>query len=561
MFGRRWGQWVLGLVLATGGAAASVVKALGLDHWTWLAGTAALVATIIAVPSKFFTDQFQASAQRAHAASAELLAGAIGAGRVRVRDIIDPTVLGVHPAVLPDDQEWANRDAPLLKRVPSYVRRDQHEAVASRLAAQEFVLIIGDSGSGKSRLAFEVVKERIGRHTLFAPEPAALEAALERIRSVSAAVLWLDDLDRFLEADVLTATAAAGLLHGQNHKRVVIATLRERAREALVTGEDSVDPAAVNRHQRLLDLASVVAITKSFTTTELDRASFQRKDPRIADALSHATTYGLAEYLAAGPQLLNKWLAGRETHPRGAALVTAAIDCRRAGYITPIPRVLLNKVHDQYLPADPRVMLDSLDDAWTWATERWRQTTALLESTNSDEGRVIVFDYILDHVQRTTHVDDDPPTAVLVAALNYTDGTTATVIGNHAHSRGRLGLAYNAHAQAFAHNAIDSGVDHPDTLASRNNLAEVLHDHGKFEDAERELRTVLDARVRILGPDHADTLATRNNLAVVLHDQKRFDDAAREFRTVLDASTRILGPDHPRTLTTRNNVAEILHEP
>ena len=39
--------------------------------------------------------------------------------------------------------------------------------------------------------------------------------------------------------------------------------------------------------------------------------------------------------------------AGR--HARGAALVAAAIDLRRAGYTGPIPRVVLGQVQEQYL--------------------------------------------------------------------------------------------------------------------------------------------------------------------------------------------------------------------
>jgi hypothetical protein len=53
-------------------------------------------------------------------------------------------------------------------------------------------------------------------------------------------------------------------------------------------------------------------------------------------------------------------------------------------------------------------------------------------------------------------------------------------------------------------------------LGSRNNLALVLQDLGRLEEAEAEHRAVLEARVRLLGAEHPHTLTSRNNLAVVL---------------------------------------------
>jgi len=174
------------------------------------------------------------------------------------------------------------------------------------------------------------------------------------------------------------------------------------------------------------------------------------------------------------PQLLAKWHAGHDTHPRGAALVTAAIDCRRAGYIAPLPRALLSEVHSHYLPGNPRARLEELDSAWAWATELWRHTAALLEPTNTDAERVIVFDYLVDDIQRNTPIGSDPPEQVMLAAVTFADATTAGAVGSHAQQRGRHTLAHAAYTRAVTLRAEARGADHPDTLASRNNLAEVL---------------------------------------------------------------------------------------
>jgi tetratricopeptide (TPR) repeat protein len=65
----------------------------------------------------------------------------------------------------------------------------------------------------------------------------------------------------------------------------------------------------------------------------------------------------------------------------------------------------------------------------------------------------------------------------------------------------------------------------------------------------------LTARERVLGPDHPDILASRNNLAVAYQAAGRTEEAIGLDEQVLAARERVLGPDHPDTLTSRNNLA------
>ena len=57
------------------------------------------------------------------------------------------------------------------------------------------------------------------------------------------------------------------------------------------------------------------------------------------------------------------------------------------------------------------------------------------------------------------------------------------------------------------------GADHPDTLASRNNLAAAYESAGDLGRAIPLLEQALADSVRVLGADHPDTLTSRNNLA------------------------------------------------
>ena len=60
---------------------------------------------------------------------------------------------------------------------------------------------------------------------------------------------------------------------------------------------------------------------------------------------------------------------------------------------------------------------------------------------------------------------------------------------------------------------------------------------------------------RVLGPDHPDTLASRNNLAYAYQAAGDLGQAIPLYEATLTDRERVLGPDHPATLTSRNNLA------
>src|SRR5262249_2953828 len=141
--------------------------------------------------------------------------------------------------------------------------------------------------------------------------------------------------------------------------------------------------------REVLDLAQRLRIPRLFSAAEQRRAEARDWDPRIADAVAHAGAYGIAEYLAAGPELLRDWAnawapnsdPSAPTNPRGAALVSAAVDIRRAGWANAVPTKLLDQVHEYYLDGagGSRLQPESLALAWDWACRPRRATTALLQ--------------------------------------------------------------------------------------------------------------------------------------------------------------------------------------
>ncbi|APS24026.1 hypothetical protein TK78_34120 [Streptomyces sp. Tue 6075] len=103
------------------------------------------------------------------------------------------------------------------------------------------------------------------------------------------------------------------------------------------------------------------------------------------------------------------------------------------------------------------------------------------------------------------------------------------------------------------------GLDHPDTLSSRNNLASTLNSLGEHQQAADLHQQNLTDRQRILGPDHPHTLTSRNNLASTLNSLGEHQQAADLHQQNLTDIERVLGPDHPDTLSSRNNLASTLN--
>ena len=120
-----------------------------------------------------------------------------------------------------------------------------------------------------------------------------------------------------------------------------------------------------------------------------------------------------------------------------------------------------------------------------------------------------------------------------------------------------LGLPYEALTLSVAVDALEVllGPDHPDALASRNNLAGTYESVGRLIEAIALFERVLADSIRVLGEDHPNTLASRNNLAHAYHAGGRFTEAIALFERVLADSIRVLGEDHPNTLTSRDNLA------
>ncbi|NRQ34560.1 tetratricopeptide repeat protein [Nonomuraea sp. NN258] len=98
-------------------------------------------------------------------------------------------------------------------------------------------------------------------------------------------------------------------------------------------------------------------------------------------------------------------------------------------------------------------------------------------------------------------------------------------------------------------------VVHPHTLSSRYDLAYAYQEAGDVGRAITLHEVTLADCERVLGGDHPYTMTSRNNLAIACKAAGDLGRAIPLYEATLGDSERVLGGDHPDTLTSRYNLA------
>ncbi|GHE65805.1 FxSxx-COOH system tetratricopeptide repeat protein [Streptomyces capitiformicae] len=132
---------------------------------------------------------------------------------------------------------------------------------------------------------------------------------------------------------------------------------------------------------------------------------------------------------------------------------------------------------------------------------------------------------------------------------------------NYAVALRRAGYYSEAHeliASVHLVYAEDRGRDHPDTLAARADLANVLAALDKVRSARDHAEHILTRQRQTLGESHPHTLGCQNNLAIYLRLGSHTDAARAASERALRALTETLGERHPYTLDAMINYANCL---
>ncbi|WP_404869703.1 tetratricopeptide repeat protein [Kitasatospora griseola] len=122
-------------------------------------------------------------------------------------------------------------------------------------------------------------------------------------------------------------------------------------------------------------------------------------------------------------------------------------------------------------------------------------------------------------------------------------------------TQGRLARATALLEAVVAQREQSRGELHPDTLATRNNLACAYRAAGDLGRAVPLSETVLAQCERVFGELHPHTLTSRNNLADAYQLAGDLGRAVPLWETVLGQCEQVLGELHPDTLLIRSNLA------
>jgi len=164
---------------------------------------------------------------------------------------------------------------------------------------------------------------------------------------------------------------------------------------------------------------------------------------------------------------------------------------------------------------------------------------------NPNNPQAIRTHHLAQQATRTTLTNPQQTLEVLADALTQTWPIADT--------RNNWGATLRNNTTALLDNWPELGTNpHHNAVVYR-----AIRSHGEAGDpagAAHALQELLTDQIRILGPDHPDTLTTRNNLAEYRAQAGDPESALATFRELVGDQIRVLGPDHPDTLTTQRAI-------
>jgi lambda repressor-like predicted transcriptional regulator len=334
----------------------------------------------------------------------------------------DPYQLGVHRAPV------QGGDPRLL---PAYVHRGAAEeelrhVLEEARSSSGFILLVGEAGSGKTRLAYETVRSVLPDFGLLHPADAGALTEAPPARTI----IWLDDLDRYLHSGLTRATLQSSL-QGPGPVVVLGTIWPSQYHSCMTLPRIGAAPDTRQREREVLTLATVIDVDVRLSRAELDSArAAAGRDPRIAAALNSAD-HGIFQNLAAGPHLARRW--NHAANPYAEALITAAVDARRAGFPDPLNAGRLKEAAAASLTPAQRAQApaDWFEQAVSYATAPVPGGVAVLTpvSTAAGTGRADgyhVADFLLSHQETRSTRPDGPPGRLRGSGSNAPGDSRAT---------------------------------------------------------------------------------------------------------------------------------------
>ncbi|TRX92952.1 hypothetical protein FHL15_006090 [Xylaria flabelliformis] len=194
---------------------------------------------------------------------------------------------------------------------------------------------------------------------------------------------------------------------------------------------------------------------------------------------------------------------------------------------------------------------------WLHQNEEWGKWTKKVvrrlneKYPNPDHKNIQTWTKYLPHGQAVLNID------------GATDIDNTILVFRTAESYSFLGK-FSAGEKLYRHTLEQTknmpGRDYP-TARILNNLAVILSNQGRYEEAEEVCRQALELSKEVLGIKHPETLVFMNNLAGIFAKTPEKQGEAEEVcRQALELNKEVLGIKHPNTLFSMDSLARILTE-
>ncbi|MET7921808.1 tetratricopeptide repeat protein [Streptomyces avermitilis] len=401
-----------------------------------------------------------------HAAAANLAVPLTANGMLPTAGQVDMYDIGVSPSPYRDTGN------------DGYVKRKQYDQqIHDALRRRRFVLIVGPSKAGKSRLAFQAVESVFREAKLIVPVHRAGRNALADLFGGSGlealtrtpSVLWLDDLYGYLRSDALDRSMLNRLLHADS-QLVVVATMTHRQYQDILTSEVALEARMV-----LQRAGEPVRVDGTLTAKERQEAALLYPEEDFSGGV------GIGEQLVAAPYLKREFDNGE---PAGKAVVQAAADWTRAGMDEPIPQDRLWELARPYLAeARPirRPKALELIEGVEWACTPIASHVSLISEAGVEEAPCYAaHDYIVSYLDGQGRPDQRPvpiPDYTWQKLLTWAEDDEVLTVGYEAALR-RVSWA----ADEAGRRALSS--DDPEVVVmGRFFLGQVAFERGDYRDA------------------------------------------------------------------------------
>jgi tetratricopeptide (TPR) repeat protein len=285
-----------------------------------------------------------------------------------------------------------------------------------------FLLLIGDSCVGKTRLLYEAARQELADFAVLAPDLGdgdLVNTIAEATFDMPKLIVWLDELQRFLPgpyltdgATPITAATIRRLLDAPTPV-IVVGTLWPRYAETLRAID--VDNERQPRYPGAVDILTDRRVHETridtFTREErVDAARVAAHDPRLGAAVADRD-YNVTEALAGARELIDRYERATTTQ---RAVLHAAVDARRVGIQSPLTEDLLREAGRGYLSTphrDDTWFRLALDELTSHQRPQDRATAPLRAEPGPDQRTVIgytITDYLLQHLTRQRRTEPIP---------------------------------------------------------------------------------------------------------------------------------------------------------